>query len=108
MAKDWTAMPDAEKLEMFSKILTRAAADSDLRDRCLTCEASAKAAVVELMGDISFTPDFSITFIDAHDSDQKTDKVILRLPKFSGPAENVNIPADESNVLCTYDWWLTK
>lgn len=110
MAKyKWINMTDAEKLDMFSKIFDRSATELRFRERLLASESSAIAAFAE-EGNIELPPDFRITFIDQHDSEQETKRVILRLPKFQGDGTTLtkHTPADETNVLCTYPWWGQK
>jgi hypothetical protein len=103
---NWTTMDATAKLNMFSKIFTRAAVDTSFRERLLASEKSAVEAFAQ-EGDVDLPADFSITFINDYDSDQKTNRVILKLPKYVG-GEPKPIPADETNVLCTYAQWLPK
>jgi hypothetical protein len=103
---NWKTMNDTAKLNMFSQIFTRAAVDTTFRERLLASEKSAIAAFAQ-EGDVDLPPDFTIAFIDDHDSDQASNRVILKLPKYVGGSPKP-IPADETNVLCTYAQWAPK
>jgi hypothetical protein len=104
--KDWTKMNDSDKLKLFSDVFTKAATDMKFRERLLASESSAIAAVAEDFY-VEFPRDFSIAFIDEHESQQETHRAILRMPRFAGEGATLAepIPADDSNVLCTYSWW---
>lgn len=107
MAKNvWIKMGDTAKLAMFSKILLRAATDLPFRERLLASGLSAIAAFKE-QGDVELPPDFSITCIDEHDSQQDTNRVIMKLPKYSskGTPSPSDTQASRTNVPCTYPWW---
>jgi hypothetical protein len=104
--KDWTKMNDSDKLKLFSDVFTKAATDLKFRERLLASESSAIAAVAGAF-DVEFPRDFSFAFIDEHESQEETHRAILRLPKFAGEGAKFTqpVPADNSNVLCTYPWW---
>jgi hypothetical protein len=96
-------MTTDDKKALFSDILTRAASDLEFREQCLASETSAMAAVAEFT---EVPADFSVTFIDKHSAAEKTNRVIFKLTKFQGDGTAIPpVPADRSNVVCTYDWW---
>src|SRR6266478_4968030 len=103
-ADDWTEMSPAKKLDLFSAILSYAATNLDFRERCLASEASAIAAISQFF-DVGFPRDFSITFVDPHDCRQETNRIIVRLPKWEGEGQEIEIPANQTTVPCTYDQW---
>ena len=100
----WTEMSPAKKLDLFSAILSYAATNLDFRERCLASGTSAVAAISESFG-VGFPRDFSICFIDPHDCRQETNRIIVRLPKWAGEGQDIEIPANQTNVPCTYDQW---
>ena len=89
---------------MFTAILSHAATNLEFRERCLASGGSAIAAVAEFC-DVALPRDFSITFVDPYDCAQKTNRIIIRLPAYEGEGLDIEIPADQTNVPCTYDQW---
>lgn len=101
---DWAKMDTPAKLRLLSDILTKTAVDRDFRYRCLASEASATAAVAEKFS-ITFPPDFTLTFVNEHDSREETNRILLRLPRYEGDEWEGTIPANQENVPCTYSQW---
>jgi hypothetical protein len=103
--QEWAKMTDNEKLEMLTDILTKAAADLSIRDRFLASPESARAMLAKLKPNVIFPSDFHIQFISEHETEHKTNSVLLKVPRYFGQGGAAPPIKIEDHLLCTYNWW---
>jgi hypothetical protein len=98
-------MTSKEKLEMLTDILSHAACDISLRDRCLASAESAKAVFAELKPNVIFPEEFRVQFTPEHETAKTTNTLLLKIPPYFGQdAVPPSIEADQY-LLCTYNLW---
>jgi hypothetical protein len=101
-------MTSQEKLEMLSDLLTSAAGDITVRDRCLASPESARGVVSELNPNVVLPDDFRIQFVPEHETAKTTNTLLLKIPPFFGQQNEVPRMEAEQYFICTYMFWLDE